>query len=97
MKQAELPPLEGAGAFRIWANLLTANNRLCGRHNWGMKIAGECKCRERQREGRWTLEKKPEACCTNLVLKEHGLQSQKILDLNLGFVTYQMDDPGQVT
>lgn len=63
-----------------------------------MKAAGECKCRERQREGQWTLEKKTEARCTNLVWKEHGLQSQKkSLDLHLGVVTYQMDDPGQVT
>lgn len=52
MKQAKLAPLEGAGASRIWANLLTANNRLCGRHDWGLKIAGECKCRERQRDRR---------------------------------------------
>lgn len=55
MKQAKLAPLEGAGASRIWANLLTANNRLCGRHDWGMKIARECKCRERQRDKQMDL------------------------------------------
>lgn len=94
VKQAKLAPPEGAAASRFWANLLTASNHLCGRHDWGIKVAGGYKWREETetQRGGWTLEKKPEACCTDLVLKEWGLQSQKVLGLSLGFITYELDD-----
>lgn len=61
-----------------------------------MHKAGECKCRGRQRNGARTREEKPKARHINLLLNERGLQRQEVLDLDPGFSTSQMDDPGQV-